>query len=190
MTSIDASDAHSPRAAGPSVFAASDNEKKAHSIQGVLKLGFLAVTMLLLIPAAGILAVLVIKGAPGLTWEFLTTKPSDNGAAGGISTALVGTIWMTGVALAFSLPLGVAAALYLSEYARDNWLTRTINVAIVNLAGVPSIVHALFGIGAFVYFLDFGKSVLAAFPHVVCLKASARAREPARASPPPRSNGQ
>ena len=69
---------------------------------------------------------------------------------------------MTGVALAFSLPLGVAAAIYLSEYARDNWLTRTINIAIVNLAGVPSIVHALFGIGAFVYFLQFGKSVLAA----------------------------
>ena len=145
-----------------SVFAASPNEQQAHTVQQVFKIGFLAVTLLLLIPATAILGVLAFKGAPGLTWEFLTTKPTDNGAAGGISTALVGTVWMTGVALAFSLPLGVAAAIYLSEYARDNWLTRTINVAIVNLAGVPSIVHALFGIGAFVYFLEFGKSVLAA----------------------------
>lgn len=162
MTNLDTHDPFADPEVQTSVFAASPNEHKAHTVQQVFKIGFLAVTLLLLIPAAAILGVLVFKGAPGLTWEFLTTKPTDNGAAGGISTALVGTVWMTGVALAFSLPLGVAAAIYLSEYARDNWLTRTINVAIVNLAGVPSIVHALFGIGAFVYFLEFGKSVLAA----------------------------
>ena len=162
MTSIDASDVDTAPEPQASVFAASSNEHRARTVQQLMKIGFLAVTLLLLIPAAAILTVLVYKGAPGLTWEFLTTKPTDNGAAGGISTALVGTVWMTGVALAFSLPLGVAAAIYLSEYARDNWLTRTINLAIVNLAGVPSIVHALFGIGAFVYFLQFGKSVLAA----------------------------
>ena len=162
MTNLETHDPFADPEVQTSVFAASPNEHQAHTVQQVFKIGFLAVTLLLLIPAAAILGVLVFKGAPGLTWEFLTTKPTDNGAAGGISTALVGTVWMTGVALAFSLPLGVAAAIYLSEYARDNWLTRTINVAIVNLAGVPSIVHALFGIGAFVYFLEFGKSVLAA----------------------------
>jgi phosphate transport system permease protein len=75
---------------------------------------------------------------------------------------LVGTVWLTAVALAAALPIGVAAAIYLSEYARDNWLTRAIQVAIVNLAGVPSIVHALFGVGAFVHFLQFGTSILAA----------------------------
>jgi phosphate transport system permease protein len=106
--------------------------------------------------------VLVVEGAPGLTWEFLTQKPSRLGAAGGIYPALVGTVWLTAVALAVALPLGVAAAIYLSEYSRDNWLTRAINIAIVNLAGVPSIVHALFGVGAFVHFLRFGESILAA----------------------------
>ncbi|MCA8949643.1 MAG: phosphate ABC transporter permease PstA [Planctomycetes bacterium] len=143
-------------------FSATPHEQKALGTQRLLKLGFLAITLLLLIPAVLILGVLVFEGAQGLTWEFLTTKPRDNGAAGGIATALVGTVWLTAFALLFALPLGVAAAIYLSEYARDNWLTRTINVAIVNLAGVPSIVHALFGVGAFVYFAGFGKSILAA----------------------------
>lgn len=144
------------------LFLASDNEKRAMSSQRLLRIGFLAVSLLLLIPAAAILGVLIVEGAPGLTWEFLTTMPRDNGAAGGIATALVGTVWLTATALVFALPLGVAAAIYLSEYASDNWLTRTINIAIVNLAGVPSIVHALFGVGAFVYFMQFGKSILAA----------------------------
>jgi phosphate transport system permease protein len=123
---------------------------------------FAMVTTLLLIPVLGILMVLVVEGAPGLTLEFLTQKPSRLGAAGGIYPALVGTVWLTAVALLVSLPLGVAAAIYLSEYSRDNWLTRAINIAIVNLAGVPSIVHALFGVGAFVHFLHFGESILAA----------------------------
>jgi phosphate transport system permease protein len=82
--------------------------------------------------------------------------------AGGIFPALVGTIWLVSVALLVSVPIGVAAALYLSEYAPDNWLTRAINLAIINLAGVPSIVHALFGFGAFVLFFGFGTSILAA----------------------------
>jgi ABC-type dipeptide/oligopeptide/nickel transport system permease component len=75
---------------------------------------------------------------------------------------LLGTILLVLVALLASLPLGVAAAIYLSEYAPDNWFTRTINLAIINLAGVPSIVHALFGVGAFVIFFRFGTSILAA----------------------------
>jgi phosphate transport system permease protein len=82
--------------------------------------------------------------------------------AGGIFPALVGTVWLVSVALLASVPIGVAAAIYLSEYAPDNWLTRVINLAIINLAGVPSIVHALFGVGAFVLFFRFGTSILAA----------------------------
>ncbi len=145
-----------------STFQPTTTEGRALTVQKLLRMGFLAVTLLLLIPAGAILAVLVFEGAPGMSWDFLTTPPRQGGAAGGISTALVGTVWLTATALGLALPLGVAAAIYLSEYARDNWLTRTINVAIVNLAGVPSIVHALFGVGAFVYFLQFGKSILAA----------------------------
>jgi phosphate transport system permease protein len=143
-------------------FAPTALEGRSLGAEKAARLGFLVVTLLLLIPALGILAVLVVEGAPGMSWAFFTEKPRENGAAGGIATALVGTVWLTAVALAIALPVGVAAAIYLSEYARDNWLTRTINVAIVNLAGVPSIVHALFGVGAFVHFLQFGKSILAA----------------------------
>ena len=82
--------------------------------------------------------------------------------AGGVLPALIGTVWLVVVALLASVPVGVAAALYLSEYAPDNRLTRAINLAIINLAGVPSIVHALFGLGAFVIFFRFGTSILAA----------------------------
>ena len=82
--------------------------------------------------------------------------------AGGIFPALIGTIWLVAVALLVSVPIGVAAALYLSEYAPDNTVTRIINLAIINLAGVPSVVHALFGLGAFVLFFQFGTSILAA----------------------------
>jgi phosphate transport system permease protein len=143
-------------------FAPTALEGRSLAGEQAARLGFLVVTLLLLIPALGILAVLVVEGAPGMSLGFFLEKPRENGAAGGIATALVGTVWLTAVALAIALPVGVAAAIYLSEYARDNWLTRTINVAIVNLAGVPSIVHALFGVGAFVHFLQFGKSILAA----------------------------
>ncbi len=82
--------------------------------------------------------------------------------AGGIFPAIVGTMWLIGVSLAVAAPVGILAGIYLNEYARDNWATRIINLAIVNLAGVPSIVHALFGVGAFVLFLRMGTSILSA----------------------------
>ncbi|MEY4829835.1 MAG: hypothetical protein RLZZ562_1631 [Planctomycetota bacterium] len=119
-------------------------------------------TAMLALPALGILSILIIRGFPGLSAEFFLEEPRNVMSAGGIFPALVGTVWLTAVALLVALPLGISAAIYLSEYAKDNWLTGLINIAIVNLAGVPSIVHALFGVGAFVLFLDFGVSVLAA----------------------------
>jgi len=119
-------------------------------------------TLCLILPVLLILTLLIIRGGPALSWEFLTTFPTNGMTAGGIFPALVGTIVLVVVALIFSVPLGVAAAIYLSEYARDTWLTRVINLAIINLAGVPSIVHALFGVGAFVIFFKFGTSILAA----------------------------
>ena len=123
---------------------------------------FLAMTLLLILPVALILGVLVYRGAPALSVDFFFTYPTDGMTAGGIFPALIGTIWLVTVALLASVPVGVAAALYLSEYAPDNLLTRLINLAIINLAGVPSIVYALFGIGAFVLFFNFGTSILAA----------------------------
>ena len=105
---------------------------------------------------------LIIRGAPAISWAFLVEDPINGMTAGGIFPALFGTICIVLVALFASVPVGVAAAVYLSEYAPDNWFTRIINLAIINLAGVPSIVHALFGVGAFVLFFDFGTSILAA----------------------------
>jgi len=119
-------------------------------------------TVLLILPVAIILTVLVAEGAPVVSWAFLTEQPLNGMTEGGIFPALIGTVWLVGVALMASVPVGVAAAIYLSEYAPDNWLTRIINLAIINLAGVPSIVHALFGVGAFVLFFGFGTSILAA----------------------------
>ena len=131
-------------------------------IEKLFKILFLLMTGLLILPVAIILIILIYKGGSVLSLDFLFTNPTDGMTAGGIFPALVGTVWLVAVALLFSVPLGVAAAIYLSEYAPDNWFTRSINLAIINLAGVPSIVHALFGLGAFVLFFKFGTSILAA----------------------------
>jgi len=121
-----------------------------------------AMTITLIAPVMIVLATLIVRGAPAISWAFLTEDPTNGMTAGGIFPALFGTICIVIVALIASVPVGVAAAIYLSEYAPENWFTRVINLAIINLAGVPSIVHALFGVGAFVLFLDFGTSILAA----------------------------
>jgi phosphate transport system permease protein len=121
-----------------------------------------SMTGLLVLPVILILGTLIYKGAPVITLEFLFASPTRGMTAGGIFPALLGTVFLVLVALLASVPLGVAAAIYLSEYAPDNWFTRSINLAIINLAGVPSIVHALFGVGAFVIFFRFGTSILAA----------------------------
>jgi phosphate transport system permease protein len=131
-------------------------------IQGLFRTLFLLMTVILIIPVAIILVTLVIKGAPVISMDFLFTEPTNGMTEGGVFPALLGTVWLVSVALLISVPLGVSAAIYLSEYAPDNWFTRVINLAIINLAGVPSIVHALFGVGAFVIFFGFGTSILAA----------------------------
>ncbi|MGB5465586.1 MAG: phosphate ABC transporter permease PstA [Sedimenticolaceae bacterium] len=123
---------------------------------------FLMMVILLVLPVLIILGTLIVKGGSVISFEFLFTSPTDGMTAGGILPALIGTVWLVSVALLVSVPLGVAAAVYLNEYAGDNWFTRIINLAIINLAGVPSIVHALFGVGAFVIFFGFGTSILAA----------------------------
>jgi len=131
-------------------------------VQGLFRLIFLMMTLLLIIPVLTILGLLIYKGGGVLSWDFLFTGPTDGMTAGGVFPALLGTVWLVSVALVISVPIGIAAAIYLSEYAADNWFTRIINLAIINLAGVPSIVHALFGVGAFVVFFGFGTSILAA----------------------------
>jgi len=145
-----------------SMFAATPRNLRNRRTERLFRILFLLMALLLIVPVLLILGVLVYRGSPVITWDFLFTDPTGGMTTGGIYPALVGTIWLVAVALLISVPIGVAAAIYLSEYARDNLLTRLINLAIINLAGVPSIVHALFGVGAFVLFFGFGTSILAA----------------------------
>ena len=144
------------------MFAATPLNMRNHRLQWLFRALFGLMTLILVVPVGIIFGVLLVRGGPAISFEFLFSYPSDGMTAGGIWPALVGTMWLVAVSLIASVPVGVAAAIYLSEYAPDNWLTRGINLAIINLAGVPSIVHALFGVGAFVIFAGFGTSILAA----------------------------
>ena len=121
---------------------------------------FMAFAMVL--PLILILGHLISQAWPLLSWDFLTTNPAGGMRRGGIWSALLGTIYLVTTSLLIAAPVGVLAAVYLNEYARENWFTRIINLAVVNLAGVPSIVHALFGLGAFVLFAEMGRSIIAA----------------------------
>jgi phosphate transport system permease protein len=135
---------------------------KAKRTETLFRILFMVMAGLLILPVLIILTTLVVKGGSIISFEFLFSNPTNGMTEGGIFPALLGTVWLVSVALIISVPVGVAAAVYLSEYAPDNWFTRAINLAIINLAGVPSIVHALFGLGAFVLFFGFGTSILAA----------------------------
>jgi phosphate transport system permease protein len=112
---------------------------------------------------------IVIKGIGTISWEFLTQAPSRAGMKGGIFPAIVGTLYLVSLAIVIALPLGMATAVYLSEYAKKNVFTRAIRSAILTLAGIPSIVFGLFGLGIFVIFLGFGRSVLAGSLTLTCL---------------------
>ncbi|MCP4333275.1 MAG: phosphate ABC transporter permease PstA [Gammaproteobacteria bacterium] len=143
-------------------FLETDLNVNAKRTETLFRILFMVMAGLLILPVLIILTTLVVKGSSIISFEFLFSNPTNGMTEGGIFPALLGTMWLVGVALLISVPVGVAAAVYLSEYAPDNWFTRAINLAIINLAGVPSIVHALFGVGAFVIFFGFGTSILAA----------------------------
>jgi phosphate transport system permease protein len=128
----------------------------------IAKSGFLLMALLMICPLILIVGYLFYKAFPILSFDFLLANPARGMRAGGVWAPLLGTIYLVVISLLVSAPIGVLAAIYLNEYARDNWLTRFINLAVVNLAGVPSIVHALFGLGAFVLFARMGRSILAA----------------------------
>ncbi|MGC9359969.1 MAG: phosphate ABC transporter permease PstA [Anaerolineae bacterium] len=119
------------------------------------------VAIIVVAPILAVIAIIVLQGLPAISWEFLTQMPYNGMKAGGIFPAIVGTLLLTlGTAVA-AIPVGVGGAIYLAEYARDTALTRAVRLAIVNLAGIPSVVYGLFGLGMFVLFLDLGTSVIA-----------------------------
>ena len=134
------------------------------SRQTIQKIGFgalSALAALTVLPTILIVGHILIQGLPAISWEFLSGFPRQGMKAGGILPAIVGTVYLTLGTAVFSVPLGLGAAIYLSEYAADNRWTRLIRLAIINLAGSPSVVYGLFGLGLFVLFLRLGTSILA-----------------------------
>src|SRR4030043_1638179 len=118
-------------------------------------------SLITVIPKLEVLIYILIQGSPAISWSFLATFPYDGVKQGGIFPTIYGTLLLTIGTAIFSVPLGIGAAIYLSEYASDNRWTRIIRIAIINLAGIPSVVYGLFGLGLFVLFLNFGTSILA-----------------------------
>ena len=134
------------------------------SREWVQRLGFAfltLVTVMVVLPIVLVVGYIVVQGAPALTWEFLTQMPRGGMREGGLLPAIVGTLWLTAGTAVFAVPVGVAMAVYLAEYASDNLFTRLVRLSIINLAGIPSVVYGLFGLGLFVLFLGFGSSILA-----------------------------
>lgn len=121
----------------------------------------LAATCLVIVPVGMVIVIIAKEGVPGISWEFLSQMPRSGMRAGGILPAIIGTFYLVLGAIAFALPLGLFAAIYLSEYSKDSALNRVIRLAIINLAGVPSVVFGLFGLALFVGFFRFGASILA-----------------------------
>ena len=134
------------------------------SRQTTQKIAFATLTILAIIvvlPIVLVVVYIVVQGIGAISWEFVTGFPRGGMREGGILPAVIGTVLLTFGTAIVAIPLGVGAAIYLAEYARDNWLTRAIRLAIINLAGIPSVVYGLFGLGMFVLFLEFGTSIVA-----------------------------
>ncbi|HEY7925582.1 MAG TPA: phosphate ABC transporter permease PstA [Vicinamibacteria bacterium] len=143
-------------------FARTPHVRRKELTQSLATLLFAAMAAAMVLPLLLIVGYLVWLAWPSLGLEFILDVPRRGMTDGGIWPAFVGTLYLVGLSLVVSTPIGVLAAVYLNEYARDNWFTRVVNLAVINLAGVPSIVHALFGLGAFVYAARFGYSILSA----------------------------
>ncbi len=139
-----------------------ESTSKSRNVNQRLGFSILTITTLLtIIPIIGVVIYILILGLPAISMDFIVGFPRDGMRAGGIWPAIVGTLYLTIGTAIFAVPLGIGAAIYLSEYAAENRWTRMIRIAIINLAGIPSVVYGLFGLGLFVLFLQFGTSILA-----------------------------
>jgi phosphate transport system permease protein len=139
-----------------------DPTSRPHIVQNIGFMLLRLITFLTVLPIIGLVGYIIVQGSPAINWEFLSAMPTNGMRSGGILPAIIGTLWLTLGTAIFSVPLGVAAGIYIAEYAPDNNVTRLIRIAIVNLAGIPSVVYGLFGLGLFVIFLKFGTSILSA----------------------------
>ena len=145
-----------------SLFTATDRSRARKRNETIARWVTFGMALMLVIPVLGILGFIFREAWPVLSFDYLWANPEDGSRAGGIWAPLIGTFYLVFVSLLIVAPVGILAGIYLNEYAKDNWFTRVVNMAVTSLAGVPSIVHALFGVGAFVLFFKMGESLLAA----------------------------
>lgn len=148
--------------AGRAVKRARRAQKIAKTITG---LSFIATIFLIV----GVIGYIIYRGAPTISWEFLTEMPKKRMTEGGIWPAILGTVSLVGLTAAFALPVGIATGVYLSEYAKESILTRILRVTITNMAGVPSVIYGLFGYAAFSIAFGFKKSLLAMGLTLACV---------------------
>jgi phosphate transport system permease protein len=151
-----------PAAPRHGMFQATALTRRRERAERIARGVFLAMTLLMVIPLVLIVGYLIYEAWPILSLDFLIRNPRNGMRLGGIWAPLLGTMYLVIISLVIATPIGVLAAVFLNEYARESWFTRIVNLSVLNLAGVPSIVHALFGLGAFVLFAGLGKSILAA----------------------------
>ncbi len=121
---------------------------------------FAAATSFAVVVLVVLLVSILSRGVGWLSWSLLTHKASRFAEQAGFQTGLLGTLWIIAVTAGVAIPVGIGAAVYLEEYAPRNWWTRILQVNISNLAGVPSVVYGLLGLGLFVYFISFGRSII------------------------------
>lgn len=143
--------------------------KTKRTSEKIIYWGMRSVTYAVVFFIAYILINIFVKGMPAISWEFITGDPIKSGAEGGILPAILGTLYLVIGTITVALPLGMFSAIYLTEYAKQTRFTQSIRMAIVTLAGVPSIVFGLFGLGLFVITLDFGASILAGSLTLACM---------------------
>lgn len=131
-------------------FAPTPYERAKAGRAGLAKTTTLGICIFLCLPLISILVYIFFRGSEVLSWEYLSKNPFDKGKQGGLWAPLIGTFYLVISSLLIVTPIGILAAIYLNEYAKAGWMNRIISMTVTSLAGVPSIVHALFGVGAFV----------------------------------------
>ena len=135
-----------------------ERQARARAMSAIL---FLA-TAFALVALAVLLVTIVSRGFGWLSWDLITQMPSRRAERAGLLPALIGTVWVIAMTAVLAFPVGVGAAVYLEEYAPRNWWTKILQTNIANLAGVPSVVYGLLGLGLFAEFLSMGRNLLSA----------------------------
>lgn len=137
------------------------HQERRHTVGAIFAGIFFVATVFGVLVLVALLADVIVQAAPWLNVEFLTSMPSRIPGRAGIEPAIIGSLWIMGLTALISVPLGVASALYLEEYAREGWFLQVIQINIANLAGVPSVIYGILGLAIFVRFAALGSSLIA-----------------------------